>query len=124
MSANTVPEIAERIQKLPDGERQIHDALLTRLEAGLQHYGAWKINHDPRSMISEALDELLDALHYCTAELLRLRELEGARVFSVPPVGPHPNMSNRPEATELHHCVGCNHWTDATDCPRCGSDLP
>jgi hypothetical protein len=68
-------EIEERLQKLPEGERRIHDLLLTRLEAGLAHYGVWKINRDTRSMPGEALDEVIDCLHYCAAELLRLRDL-------------------------------------------------
>lgn len=72
-------EIEERLQKLPEGERRIHDLLLSRLEAGLQHYGAWKINRDPRSMPAEALDEILDCLHYCAVELLRLRDEADAR---------------------------------------------
>lgn len=69
--------LAERIDRLPADERAILESLLDRLEQGLGSYGPWNINDD-RDYEAETLEEVIDALHYSAAGLLRLRR-GGAR---------------------------------------------
>lgn len=64
-------DIAKRIATLKDDERAIIVKLLERLEQGQKSYGPWKLN-DGRDYPKEALDEVLDALHYCAAALLQM----------------------------------------------------
>jgi hypothetical protein len=64
-------QLASRIQALPADERAILEALLDRMEAGRLQYGPWKVS-DGRKYPAEAFQEILDALHYCAAELVRL----------------------------------------------------
>jgi hypothetical protein len=52
-------------------EAAILDLLAERLRAGRGTYGPWRVT-DGRHYPREALAEVLDALHYCAAELLRL----------------------------------------------------
>jgi hypothetical protein len=63
--------LARRIESLPADERAIVELLLDRLEAGLQCYGPWHVD-DGRDYRAEVLAEVLDGLHYCAAELVRL----------------------------------------------------
>jgi hypothetical protein len=63
--------LARRIESLPADERAIVELLVHRLEAGLQCYGPWHVD-DGRDYRAEVLDEVLDGLHYCAAELVRL----------------------------------------------------
>ena len=68
---NTTNDIAERITALKEDERAILERLLERIEQGRTSYGPWKVT-DGRDYPKEALDEVLDALHYCAAALLRM----------------------------------------------------
>jgi hypothetical protein len=108
-------EIEERLRKLPEGERRIHDLLLTRLEAGLAQYGPWEINRDPRSMPTEALDEVIDCMHYCAVELLRLWDEADARKAAVDRAFSWDDaiLSFPPDQV----IGGCHHYY----CPRCES---
>ena len=54
----------------PD-ERAILDTLVGRLDMGRRQYGTWRVD-DGRNNPKEALAEVMDALHYCAAELVRL----------------------------------------------------
>ncbi len=69
-------DLAERIAALPDDERAILETLLDRIEEGRQRYGVWNVN-DGREYPAETLDEVIDALHYCAAGLVRLRRRAG-----------------------------------------------
>ena len=57
---------------LQDDERAIAFTVLSRLNQGRKNYGSWKID-DGRDYPVEALAEVVDALHYCAAELIRLK---------------------------------------------------
>lgn len=54
----------------PD-EREIIELLHRRLDDGRRQYGPWQVD-DGRNNPREALAEVVDALHYCAAELVRL----------------------------------------------------
>jgi hypothetical protein len=62
--------IAARIEALEADERAIVEKLLDRIEQGRRVYGPWRVD-DGRDYPAEALDEVIDALHYCAASLLR-----------------------------------------------------
>ena len=62
--------IIERVESLQADERAIVERLLDRLEQGRETYGPWRVN-DGRDYRAEALDEIIDALHYCAAALVR-----------------------------------------------------
>lgn len=64
-------EIAKRIAALEADEREIVETLLNRMEAGRKTYGPWMVN-DGRDFAAEALEEVIDALHYCAAHLVQL----------------------------------------------------
>ncbi|MFP2958470.1 exonuclease domain-containing protein [Myxococcus sp. 1LA] len=66
------------ITGLPADERQICDALLGRLAQGRRQYGPWRLDYG-RDYPGEAYAEVLDGLHYRTAELVRHRRLEAGR---------------------------------------------
>lgn len=58
---------------LKEDEKKIMDLLLARISAGRKVYGPWKIEKDKRDYIEEILMEVLDAMHYCAAQLLKLK---------------------------------------------------
>lgn len=70
--------IGGRVTALAVDEREICEALLSRLEQGRKQYGPWRVD-DGRDYPSEAYVEVLDGLHYVAAELVRRRRAEGAR---------------------------------------------
>ena len=61
-----------RLSGLQGDELDIARFLLDRLRQGRATYGSWKVD-DGRDYPGEALAEVIDALHYCAAELVRLR---------------------------------------------------
>ena len=63
-------KLIERINALQSDEYKIIEALLERLEKGRRDYGPWKVN-DGRDYRAEAFAEVIDALHYCAAALVR-----------------------------------------------------
>ena len=68
-----------RVVSLVEDERPIVEALLDRIEGGRDEYGPWKVD-DGRDYRSEAFAEVIDGLHYCAAELVRLRRPRVPRV--------------------------------------------
>jgi len=52
-------------------ERSIIDTIASRIADGRRTYGAWHVD-DGRNNPREALAEVMDALNYCAAELVRL----------------------------------------------------
>ena len=62
--------LAERIEALQADERAILEKLLDRIEQGRKVYGPWKVD-DGRDYRAEAFDEVIDALHYCAAALVK-----------------------------------------------------
>ena len=62
--------IAERIEALQADERAIVEVLLNRMEQGCEVYGPWRVD-DGRDYPAEALAEVIDALHYCAAALVK-----------------------------------------------------
>lgn len=68
--------LADRIEALAADERAILEVVLSRMEAGRGDYGPWNVS-DGRDYASEALQEVIDALHYSAAQLVRL-EREGS----------------------------------------------
>jgi len=71
-SAMAAVALAERIERLPADERTILESLLDRLEQGRADYGPWQVD-DGRDNVAEAFDEILDAMHYTAAGLVRLK---------------------------------------------------
>jgi len=61
-----------RVQSLEADERAIVETIVARIEAGRREYGPWRTG-DGRDYPAEALAEVIDALNYCGAELVRLR---------------------------------------------------
>ncbi|MBI5531810.1 MAG: hypothetical protein HY898_03785 [Deltaproteobacteria bacterium] len=76
MSRASASELADRIAVLADDERSILEVLLERMGQGRQRYGVWNVD-DGREYPAETLDEVIDALHYCAAALVRLRRRAG-----------------------------------------------
>ena len=71
-------EVYRRVVKSATGlagfnadERAIIDTIATRIGAGRLAYGPWRVD-DGRNNPREALAEVMDALNYCAAELVRL----------------------------------------------------
>jgi hypothetical protein len=60
---------------LGEDERKIVGVVLERLERGRKEYGEWEVS-DGRDYRREALEEIVDALHYCTAALVRIEKDE------------------------------------------------
>ena len=52
-------------------ERSIIDTIASRIADGRRTYGPWRVD-DGRNNPREALAEVMDALNYCAAELVRL----------------------------------------------------
>jgi len=63
-------KLIERIEALQADEQAIVEKLLERIEQGREVYGPWKVD-DGRDYQAEALDEVIDALHYCAAALVK-----------------------------------------------------
>lgn len=81
-----------RITELQGDERQIADAVLSRMGTGRRQYGPWDVN-DGRDYPSEAYEEVLDGLHYVAAELVRRRRAaqeRRRRVYVCHPFGADP----------------------------------
>ena len=57
---------------LQGDERAIAFTVLSRLNQGRKNYGAWKVD-DERDYSVEAMAEVIDALNYCAAELVRIK---------------------------------------------------
>jgi len=62
----------QKWHRLKLDERTIVETIVNRLDAGRSDYGAWRIQTDQRRYPREAFLEILDAMNYCAAELLRL----------------------------------------------------
>ena len=60
-----------QVEGAPEHELRMLDLLIGRLARGRGTYGPWEAT-DGRDNPAEALEEVVDALHYCAAELLRL----------------------------------------------------
>ena len=95
-----------RLVRLPGDEREIMDALSERLNAGRQAYGPWHVN-DGRDYPAEAFAEVLDALHYTAAALVRHRRLTAKRMPRIYIC--HPFADNVPvnkaRLRALCHCL-------------------
>ena len=88
-------EDAVRLACLAGDERSIARLSLHRLHIGRDTYGPWRVGADGRSYPREALAEVLDAVHYCAAELVRLERQSVARphrprVYVCHPFGDDP----------------------------------
>jgi len=57
-------------------ERTIVNTIVARLHEGRGEYGPWRIGEDGRRYPREAFYEVIDALNYCAAQLVRLGEQE------------------------------------------------
>lgn len=69
--------IGAMVRSLEGDERAIVETLLERLSMGRERYGPWRVS-DGRDYRTDTFEEVLDALHYCAAELVRLRHAVGA----------------------------------------------
>ena len=64
--------LEQLLANLQSDERVVAEAALVRLDQGRPVYGPWRLD-DGRDYPKEAFAEVIDALHYCAAELVRLR---------------------------------------------------
>lgn len=90
-----LPVMEDHVQLLAfaGDERAIFRRLLRRMDAGRTEYGPWNAD-DGRQYLREALAEVLDALHYCAAELVRLdrkRTVPGFRTRRIYVCHPYRN---------------------------------
>ena len=69
----TTQTLGSRIEALQEDERAIIEVLLDRIEQGRKEYGPWKVN-DGRDYRAEAFDEIIDALHYCAAAIVKKKQ--------------------------------------------------
>jgi len=65
------PAFLSRWCAMESDERAVIRTIVERVHAGRSEYGAWRTD-DGRNYPQEALLEVLDALNYCAAELVRL----------------------------------------------------
>ena len=66
-------EIQTRVERCEADEKAIVIELLKRLDTGREQYGPWDVMNDERDYLQEALEEILDALLYIAAALVRLQ---------------------------------------------------
>ena len=66
-------EIQMLLDRFEGDEKVIFVELLRRLDRGRAQYGPWNIT-DSRNYAQEALEEVLDALLYIAAELVRRKQ--------------------------------------------------
>jgi len=94
------PSLEQLLANLQSDERAVAEAALFRLDQGRPVYGPWRLD-DGRDYPKEAFAEVIDALHYCAAELVRLRRArpgtEGRRlrVYVCHPFGGDPEGNAR-----------------------------
>jgi len=69
-------QLLERIRRLRHDEREIVEQIVARIEQGRCAYGPRNVS-DGRNNPGEALLEVMDALNYCAAELVRLGKAAG-----------------------------------------------
>jgi len=92
--------LEQLVVNLQSDERAIAEAALVRLDQGRPLYGAWRVDDD-RDYPTEALAEVIDALHYCAAELVRLRrarpvaEERRRKIYICHPFGGDPEGNAR-----------------------------
>ena len=86
------------IKDLESDEKEIVDTLLGRISDGRKGYGPWDVDTDNRDYPHEALAEVIDAMHYCAAELVKLRKKQrnkrtGSRktIYICHPFGDNPD---------------------------------
>jgi len=70
-----LPEAAllQRVRGMEADEQSLVELLVGRIDTGRRDYGPWRTN-DTRDYPREALFEVVDALNYCAAELVRMRK--------------------------------------------------
>jgi hypothetical protein len=71
---NIKEKLHAMIEDLEEDELTIAHKVLSRLVLGHDAYGAWQIEDDPRDYTAEALEEVVDALHYCIAAIVQARK--------------------------------------------------
>ncbi len=63
----------ENVDRLSGNEKAILDMSFQRILLGQHSYGPWYV-HDGRDYPQEALEEVIDALHYCAAGLVKIKQ--------------------------------------------------
>jgi len=66
------PVLQSRWTAMRADEQSIVGAIVERMHEGRSEYGPWRVD-DGRDYPREALHEVMDALNYCAAELVRMR---------------------------------------------------
>ena len=103
--------VGRRVANLVEDERPIVEALLDRIEGGRDQYGPWKVD-DGRDYRAEAFAEVIDGLHYCAAELVRLKRPKAPRIRRRRVYVCHPYRDN--PAANVERIVGlCRALTDS-----------
>lgn len=89
-----------RVRALEADERALVETILARIDAGRADYGPWNTD-DGRDYPREALAEVLDALNYCAAELVRIgraarsADLRTRRVYVCHPFADDPDANTK-----------------------------
>ncbi len=66
----------QRLRSLTPDELAIVETIIARIDAGRRSYGPWRVS-DGRNNPGEALAEVMDALTYVAAELVRQSQIAG-----------------------------------------------
>jgi len=100
------------LASLEGDERAILRTQLGRMHAGREEYGPWRTD-DGRSYSREALLEILDALNYCAAELVRIDRGEPATTIRTRRVYVCHPFSDDPEGNAERVAEICKALTDS-----------
>jgi len=93
-------ELGGRIARMQGDEAKIADRVIRRLEAGHRAYGPWRVD-DGRDYPRETFEELIDGLHYLSAEVERLERKSKDSRTSRPVI-----LCLHPDPRRLHHVAG------------------
>ena len=69
----TLARIICKLEDFGGEELEMIEVLVDRLAMGQDMFGEWTPSDDDRDNAEEAYEEIIDALHYVSAELVRLR---------------------------------------------------
>lgn len=87
------------IENFEADEKEIVKLVLGRMAQGQKNYGPWRIESDKRNYTQETLAEIIDAMHYCAAELIRMKKKKAGRqsrgrvIYVCHPYGGHPRKN-------------------------------
>lgn len=91
--------------KLTEAEKRVDEVIAQQRAKGREHYGKGLEHADGHDWNAEALQEVVDAVQYLSAENVRLREMlkkaEAWAMWQMPWLNHHPNS---PHGSDLCAC--------------------